>query len=311
VEGLKVMVKPCLQVELAGVKLENPLMNASGILGLTSYSLARLAEAGLGALVTKSVGLKPRPGSPNPTVVEVPGGLVNSMGLPNPGLEAFKSEVEEALSKIGKPLFVSVFGFSPGEYGEAVRKLSRLPVAGFELNVSCPHVGGVGEIGGSPEALREAVKGARASTGKPLFVKLSPNLTSFAEAARVAEEAGADGIVATNTVRSMVIDLEAERPLLAGVYGGLSGAALKPVAIRCVYEAYETVKIPVVGCGGIFTWRDAVEYFMAGASAVQVGTAIAYRGLEVFRDILSGLSAYLEAKGLDDLSRLVGVAHKR
>jgi dihydroorotate dehydrogenase (NAD+) catalytic subunit len=172
-------------------------------------------------------------------------------------------------------------------------------------------VGGVGEIGGSPEAVREAVKGARASIGKPLFVKLSPNLTSFAEAAKVAEGAGADGIVATNTVRAMVIDLEAERPLLAGVYGGLSGSALKPVAIRCVYEAYETVKIPIVGCGGIFTWRDAVEYFMAGASAIQVGTAIAYRGLEVFRDILSGLSAYLEAKGLDDLGGLVGAAHKR
>jgi dihydroorotate dehydrogenase (NAD+) catalytic subunit len=305
------MVKPSLQVKLAGVKLENPLMNASGILGLTSYSLVRLAEAGLGALVTKSIGLEARLGSPNPTVVEVPVGLINSMGLPNPGLEAFKAELEEALARIRKPLFVSVFGFNPREYGEAVRRLEGFPVAGFELNVSCPHVGGVGEIGGSPEALEEAVKGARASTEKPLLVKLSPNLSSFAEAARLVEKAGADGIVATNTIRAMVIDLEAGRPLLAGVYGGLSGPALKPVALRCVYEAYEAVKIPIVGCGGIFTWRDALEYFMAGASAIQVGTALAYQGLEVFRSLLSGLSAYLEEKRIEDLSGLVGVAHKR
>jgi len=305
------MVKPSLQVKLAGVKLENPLMNASGILGLTSYSLVRLAEAELGALVTKSVGLEARPGSPNPTVVEVPVGLINSMGLPNPGLEAFKAELKEALAKIRKPLFVSVFGFNLREYGEVVRRLEGFPVAGFELNVSCPHVGGVGEIGGNPEALEEAVKEARASTEKPLLVKLSPNLSSFAEAARLVEKAGADGIVATNTIRAMVIDLEAGRPLLAGVYGGLSGPALKPVALRCVYEAYEAVKIPIVGCGGIFTWRDALEYFMAGASAIQVGTALAYQGLEVFRSLLSGLSAYLEEKRIEDLSELVGVAHKR
>jgi len=305
------MVKPSLQVKLAGVKLENPLMNASGILGLTSYSLVRLAEAELGALVTKSVGLEARLGSPNPTVVEVPVGLINSMGLPNPGLEAFKAELKEALAKIRKPLFVSVFGFNLREYGEAVRRLEGFPVAGFELNVSCPHVGGVGEIGGNPEALEEAVKEARASTEKPLLVKLSPNLSSFAEAARLVEKAGADGIVATNTIRAMVIDLEAGRPLLAGVYGGLSGPALKPVALRCVYEAYEAVKIPIVGCGGIFTWRDALEYFMAGASAIQVGTALAYQGLEVFRSLLSGLSAYLEEKRIEDLSELVGVAHKR
>lgn len=302
------MVKPSLKVEVAGVRLENPLMNASGVLGLTSHSLVRLAEAGLGGLVTKSISLEARPGNPNPTVVEVPGGLVNSMGLPNPGLEAFREELEEAFKVLRKPLFASIFGFKPGDYGEAVGRLDDLPLAGFELNVSCPHVGGVGELGRNPNVLRETVEAARASTSKPIFVKLSPNLTSFVEAARVAEEAGADGIVATNTARAMVIDVEAGRPVLAGVYGGLSGPALKPIALRCVYEAYEEVGIPIIGCGGIFTWRDAVEFFLAGASAVQVGTALAFKGLEVFKEILEGLSRFLQERGLG-LRELVGAAH--
>ncbi len=305
------MAKPDLQVELAGLKLRNPLMNASGILGLTCYSLVRLAEAGVGAVVTKSVGLKAREGNPNPTVVEVPGGLLNAMGLPNPGVEAFKAELAEALKTLQTPVIVSVFGYEPGEYGEVVKRVEKLPVAGFELNVSCPHVGEVRELGSNPELVREVARRVKAATSKPVFVKLSPNVSSFAELAEAAERGGADGITAVNTARAMAIDLEARRPILSGVYGGLSGPALKPIALRCVYEAFEAVRIPIVGCGGISDWRDAVEFFLAGASAIQVGTALAYQGLEVFREILMGVEGYMAEKGFRGVQELVGQAHRR
>ena len=300
------------EVALSGMRLEPPIMNASGVLGLASSSLVMVAEAGVGAVVTKSIGLEPRAGNPNPTVVEAPCGLLNSMGLPNPGVENFRVELEEALPRIGKPLIVSVFGFRPEEYGKVIRRIDDLPVAGFELNVSCPHVGEVGtELGSKPENIRRVVEEAKAATEKPVFIKLSPNVSDFAGLAKVAEEAGADGITAINTVRAMAIDIEAGRPILAGVFGGLSGPAIKPVALRCVYEAYETVGIPIIGCGGISSWTDAVEFFMAGASAIQVGTAIAYHGLEVFRRIVKGLASYLEEHGFKSLRELVGFAHRR
>ena len=305
------MAGPRLDVELAGVRLENPLMNASGVLGLTSLSMVRLAEAGVGAVVSKSVGVEARNGNPNPTVVEAPCGLLNSMGLPNPGVEAFKVELAEILPRLRKPLIVSVFGFEPSHYGEVIRRLNRFPIAFFELNVSCPHVGGVGELGGKPELVKSVVREAKASTEKPVFVKLSPNVSSFSEVAEAAWKGGADGITAVNTAKGLAIDLEACRPALSGVYGGLSGPALKPLALRCVYEAFETVKIPIIGCGGIMDWRDAVEFLLAGASALQIGTAIAYKGLEVFREILEGVESYLKGKGFSGIGELVGGAHRR
>ena len=305
------MVKPSLKVNLAGISMENPLMNASGILGLTAFSLVRLAEAGCGAVVTKSVGLKPREGNPNPVVVEVAGGLLNSMGLPNPGVEAFKTELKKALKRVRKPVLASIFGFKPEEYGELARRLDRLPLAGFELNLSCPHVEGLRELGSNPKLIRETVRRVKAATSKPVFAKLTPNVSSFVEVAEAAWKGGADGLTAVNTLRGLAIDVEAGKPFLSGVYGGLSGPALKPVALRCVYEAFETVKIPIIGCGGIFSWRDAVEFLLAGASALQVGTAIAYRGLQVFREILEGLKGYLASKGFRSLRELVGQAHRR
>jgi dihydroorotate dehydrogenase (NAD+) catalytic subunit len=301
-----------LRVNLSKIKLENPLMNASGILGLTSQSLILMAEARVGAIVTKSIGLKPRLGNPNPTVVEAPCGLINSMGLPNPGVESFKVELEEALPKIGKPLIVSVFGFKPEEYSEVVRKLDELPLVGFELNVSCPHVGEVGvELGSKPGNIKEVVKAAKAATDKPVFVKLSPNVSDFACLARAAEQAEADGITAINTVKAMAVDIESGKPILAGVFGGFSGPAIKPIALRCVYEAYEAVDLPVIGCGGIASWMDAVEFFMAGASAIQVGTAIVHHGLKVFEQIVEGLNSYLKSQGLKNLKELIGKAHRR
>lgn len=302
---------PSFTAELAGVRLKNPLMNSAGILGLTAYSLKRLADAGVGAVVTKSYGLKPRAGYANPTVVQVEGGLLNSMGLPNPGVKAAASELEKAATLTDTPLIASIFGFRPEDFEAVAKQLNSLKVAAFEVNISCPHVREVGvEIGQRREALAEVVKRVRRVTGKPLIVKLSPNVAQITEMAKVAQDSGADAVTAINTVRAMAIDIETETPILAGVFGGLSGPAVKPIAVRCVYELYREVKIPIIGCGGINTWEDAVEFMVAGASFLQVGTAVMFKDIAVFGEILSGLQNYLKRKGLRSVGDLVGRAHK-
>ena len=299
-----------LKVELAGLKLKNPVMNASGVLGLTSYSLERIAKAGVGAVVTKSFGLNLREGNPNPIIVEIGCGLLNAVGLPNPGINEAIKELEEALERVETPIIVSVFGFSPEEYLEVVKRFEKIGVSAFELNVSCPHVEGVGEIGQNVEVLAETVKKVRSATKKPIFVKLSPNVSDIAEMARVVEEAGADAVTAINTVKAMIIDVETGKPILGGKVGGLSGSAIKPIAVRCVYEIFREVEIPIIGCGGISSWMDAVEFFMAGASAIQIGTAVIHRDLGVFGEVVEGLNRYLEKKNIKNIGEIVGFAHK-
>ena len=300
-----------LKAEVAGLIMPNPTMLASGILGTSANMLKKVAECGAGAVVTKSVGLKPRRGYPNPTVIQIECGFLNAVGLPNPGIHRFVEEIRE-LNDLKVPLIVSVFGFSPKEYVEVAKIACEAGANAIELNLSCPHVKGTGsEIGQDPEMIKRVVSSVKESVDKPVFAKLTANTDQIVKLARTAEEAGADAVTAINTVRAMAIDIETCMPVLANKFGGLSGVAIKPIAIRCVYEIYEAVKIPVIGCGGIRGWRDAVEFMLAGASAVQIGSAIALEGLSIFKSICDGISSYLERKGFKSVKEIVGLAHRK
>jgi len=299
-----------LEIEVAGLKLRNPTMLAAGILGLTSGTLREVAQAGAGAVVTKSVGLRPRKGYKNPVVVQVECGLINAMGLPNPGIHAFKEVISET-KDLGIPLIASIYGFSPEEYAEAASIAVSAGADAVELNLSCPHVGGTGtEICQDPAIAAETVQKVDENMNEPIIVKLSSLVSNIAEISEAVFEAGADAITAINTVRAMAIDIETARPILANKIGGLSGSAIKPIAVRCVYEIFEAVDIPIIGCGGVSTWQDAVEFMLAGASAVQIGTALAYEGLGVFRSIVEGIDSYLERKAYRSAKEIVGLSHR-
>jgi len=301
-----------LNVNLAGLKLTNPTMLASGILGYSSETLESIAENGAGAVVTKSIGLKPRAGYANPTIVQTKCGLINAMGLPNPGIKEFVREIRATKKVLKVPLVVSIYGFSTEEYAKVAEKAVGAGADAVELNVSCPHVKETGsEIGQNPKILAQVIKAVKLKVDKPVFVKLSPNVTSIADIAETAEKAGADALTAINTVKAMAIDAETAMPILSNKVGGLSGPAIKPVALRCIYEVYERVKVPIVGCGGITSWRDAVEFLLAGASAIQMGTAIALKGANVFKTVSRGIEAYLKRKGFRSVKEIVGLSHRR
>jgi dihydroorotate dehydrogenase (NAD+) catalytic subunit len=304
--------KNLLSTNLAGLKLVNPTALASGILGYSGDSLQRVAEAGAGAVFTKSVGIEPRPGYPNPTVVQAEAGLINAIGLPNPGIADFAEEITYAKTVVKVPLIVSVFGYTAEEYATIAEKAAKAGADAVELNVSCPHVKDTGhEIGQHPKTLAEVVEKAKASVRKPVIVKLSPNVTDIAEIAKTAVNSGADALTAVNTVKAMAIDVEAQMPVLSNVTGGLSGPAIKPIALRCVYEIFEAdLKVPIFGCGGVTTWRDAVEFLLAGASAVQIGTGVALEEPSLFRDINKGIQAYLKRKGYGSVKEIVGLSHQ-
>ena len=294
-----------LSCTITGLHIKNPLILASGIMGSSASALLRMARAGAGAVVTKSLGLTPREGYPNPTVIEVEGGLLNAMGLPNPSADTFARDVEEVKSR-GVVVIASIFGSTPEEFASITE---RLDPHAFELNLSCPHAKGYGaDIGADPDAVRDVVSAVKAVARIPVWVKLTPNVSSIAEVGLAAQEGGADAVVAINTLRAMAIDIHSGYPILGHRFGGLSGAAIRPVGVRCVYELYEAVDIPVIGVGGVGTWQDVVEYMMAGACAVQIGSAVS-EDVEVFSHIASGLEAYLlESK--QELKELIGLAHR-
>jgi dihydroorotate dehydrogenase (NAD+) catalytic subunit len=300
-----------LRIQIAGLNMQNPTMLASGILGVSAETLKAVAEAGAGAVVTKSIGLKPSSGYPNPTVIQVECGFLNAVGLPNPGIHKFVKEIRK-LRDIGVPIIVSVFGFSPEEYAETSSLAIEAGASAIELNLSCPHVKGTGaEIGQDPNMVKLTVKSVKDRIDKPVFAKLTPNIAHITELAEAAASAGADAITAINTVKAMAIDVETFKPILANKFGGLSGAAIKPIAVRCVYEIYDAVNVPIIGCGGIRNWRDAVEFMLAGASAVQIGSAIAFEGFSIFRSICDGIETYLKRKGFRSVSEIIGLAHKK
>jgi dihydroorotate dehydrogenase (NAD+) catalytic subunit len=300
-----------LTVNISGLKLHSPTALASGILGYSGDSLQLIAENGAGAVVTKSVGVSPRIGYPNPTVVQAKSGLINAVGLPNPGINDYAEELTYAKSILKVPLIVSVFGYTAEEYVLVAQKAAEAGSDAVELNVSCPHVKYTGsEIGQNPKLLTDVICKVKTTIQKPVIVKLSPNVTDITEIAKAAEKAGADALTVINTVRAIAIDVETQMPILSNVRGGLSGPAIKPIALRCVYDVFEAVKIPIFGCGGITDWRDTVEFFLAGASAVQVGTAIAMEAPDVFQSINRGVTNYLKTKGYGSVKEIVGLSHQ-
>jgi len=294
---------------MAGLELRNPTMNAAGVLGISAPLLKRVYEGGAGAVVTKSLGGAQRMGHSNPTLVSVEGGALNAMGLPNPEAEYFVEMIRE-LKGDGVPVVASFFGGSIEEFRDVALVLSEAGVDALEVNVSCPNVAEeMGMLGADPmntEKVTEAVKEVAKS---PVIVKLSPNVTDICEIARAAERGGADAITAVNTLKGLAVDADLRRPILTNVTGGLSGPALKPVALRCVWEIYEAVEVPIIGCGGISNWRDAVEYLLSGATAVEIGTAAMDGGFDIYGKIAEGIREYLVENGFKEVKDIVGLAH--
>ena len=298
-----------IEVEMAGLHFSNPTVLASGVHGSSLAKVLQALKVGAGAAVTKSIGPVPRDGYPEPTLVDVEAGMVNAAGLPNPGASKFSERLAELRGR-GLPVLVSIFGGDEGEFSKVVETLDASEFAGYELNLSCPHVSGVGtEVGHHPELVSRVLKAVKSRTRKPVFAKLSPNTEKLVDVAAAAVGAGADGLTAINTVRSFPIDVETGRASLSNGFGGLSGGAIRPIGLRCVYELRKELDVPIMGCGGVGRWEDAVQFFLAGANAVQLGTATVKK-FEIFNDVNLGIISYLERKGVPRLGDLVGAAHR-
>ncbi len=299
---------PDLTTHLGSLTLRNPTILASGIMDEDAGSIRRMITSGAGAIVTKSIGLTPRDGYPNPTVTETPHGLLNAMGLPNPGIKDFAEELDR-LHPAPVPLIASIYGKDPDEFRTLARRMEQHHADALELNLSCPHAKSYGmEIGMDPQVLSEITTAVTSTARIPVFVKLTPNVPDIVTLAQAAQDAHAAGIVAINTLRGMSIDLEVRRPILANRIGGYSGAAIKPIGVRCVYEIAQHVTIPIIGVGGITTGADAVEYIMAGATAVQIGTAVYLRGPTVFSQITAEIGQWMTQHHIKNLTEIRGAA---
>jgi dihydroorotate dehydrogenase (NAD+) catalytic subunit len=300
-----------LTVSLFGKKLGNPLVLASGLLGVTKASLRNVAENGAGAVTMKSVSREPRKGHDSPILLADGGVVMNAVGYPNPGLEEAKREFSN-LSEIGVPVIASIIGKDAGEFEHMARNFLSDEFAAVEFPLSCPHTPGYGMMGGqgTPEATYDITKAVKRGTQLPVIVKISADVKAVGEVAKAAAKAGADAINVTNTIGpGMMIDVKAGKPILGFKFGGLSGPAIKPIAVRCVYDVSEAVRIPVIGTGGVTTGEDAVEMLMAGASAVGMGSAIHYRGIDVFRKVSGELSDFMQKHGYSKIKEMVGIAH--
>lgn len=300
-------MKPDMSVEIAGLKLRNPVMTASGTFGYGEEFSQYVNLETIGAFVTKGLSLKPRAGNPTPRIVETPGGMLNAIGLQNVGIEAFIQKKVPFLRTVNTPAIANFFGYTPEEYAELATRLDSIPeVAALEVNISCPNVkqGGI-VFGTDPACAASVVKACRAATTKPLIVKLSPNVTDIVEMAQACEGEGADALSVINTLTGMAIDLERRRPVLANVTGGLSGPAIKPIALRMVWQVSKVVKVPVIGIGGIMSASDALEFMLAGATAVQVGTA-SFVNPGAAQEIAEGMEQWLTDHGIGDVTSLIG-----
>lgn len=299
-----------MSVRIGGLRMKNPVATASGTFGFgREYSgFFNLAE--LGAVVVKGITLFPREGNPPPRVVETPAGMLNSVGLQNPGVDAFIKDELPFLRQCGTEVVVNISGDTVDEYSELARRLDEVSgVAALEVNVSCPNVkqGGMA-FGANPSMAAAVTRAVRHATSLPVLVKLSPNAADISAVARAVESEGADGVSLINTLLGMAIDIERKRPVFANTFAGLSGPAVMPVALRLVWQVYEAVRIPVVGMGGISNWQDAAAYILAGASAVAIGTA-GFANPMVWIDVARGLRAYTAGQGCHSLSEMVGAAH--
>ena len=300
-------IKPDMSVEIAGIKLRNPVMTASGTFGYGEEFAGYVDMESIGAFVTKGLSLKPRAGNPTPRIVETPGGMLNAIGLQNVGIDAFIAKKVPYLRSVNTPAIANFFGNTVDEYAEMASRLDEIPeVAGLEVNISCPNVkqGGI-VFGTDPDCAAAVVSACRAVTIKPLIVKLSPNVTDVVAMARACEDAGADALSLINTLTGMAIDLNRRRPVLANITGGFSGPAIKPVALRMVWQVAKAVKLPIIGIGGIMNATDALEFILAGATAVQIGTA-SFINPGAAQKIAEDMEAWLVANGVADIKSLIG-----
>jgi dihydroorotate dehydrogenase (NAD+) catalytic subunit len=298
--------EPDLSLKIGRLTLKNPVGTASGTYGKGVEFLPFYDTSRLGCVVVKTITKQPRPGNPPPRLVETPGGMLNSIGLPNPGVEAYVEHELPKLRTLGAPLVINIAGHDAAEFAELAMRLEREPgIDALELNMSCPNVAGGLDFSTSPEAARDVVRRVRDVTARPLIAKLSPNVTDIRPIAAAAEEAGADAVSAINTFVGMAIDWREQKPILGRGVGGLSGPAIKPLALRMVWQLSKAVSIPIVGIGGIATADDAMEFLVAGASAVQVGTAN-YVDPRAALKVLEGLPARFAALGAKRLADVVG-----
>jgi dihydroorotate dehydrogenase (NAD+) catalytic subunit len=297
-----------LSIDVAGIRLRNPLLLASGFLGISQEIFNRLYNDGLGAIVSKSISVSPLEGYKGPTVVYLgEKGYLNAIGLANPGSDAFANEIINNQT----PLIVSIVGSSTSEFPKLISKFDKLNILGYEINLSCPHVAKMGmEVGDDPELVIKIIKTIKSKTKKPIIIKVGIGNIDVIKLATIIQESGADAITAINTIRAMAINVQTGMPILSNKIGGLSGIPLKPIGVRCVYEISKKVTIPVIGCGGIFTWEDALEYILAGATAIELGSVIGYEGLKAFNKIKLGIIRYLEKKGYKNIKEIVGLAHQ-
>lgn len=296
-----------LKVNIGKIELKNPAMTASGTFGYASEFENLIDLNRLGAIIVKGLSLKPSMGNPPPRIVETPCGMLNAIGLENVGFTSFVQDKLQFLKQLSTPVFINIYGKDIQEYAELASRIDDIKeIAGIEVNISCPNVkaGGVA-FGTDPDAACKVVKAVRDNTGKPLMVKLTPNVTDITLIARSVEDAGADSISLINTITGMAIDIETRRPKLANITGGLSGPAIKPIALRMVWRVVQKVKIPVIGVGGIMTPEDALEFLIAGAVAVQVGTANLINPHATI-DIIEGIEAFLIKRNIPRLTDIIG-----
>ncbi|MGE5557950.1 MAG: dihydroorotate dehydrogenase [Bacillota bacterium] len=304
-------MNPDLSVNLGGLKLKNPVIAASGTFGFGREYDAYYNIACLGAITIKGITLEPREGNPPPRVIETPAGMLNCIGLQNPGVEAFLRDEMPWLIAKNVPVIANINGATVKEYGILASMLDgKSGVAGLEINVSCPNVkaGGM-NFGVVPEMVRAVMAEVRKYARIPVIVKLSPNVTDIVTIAKAAADAGADCLSLINTVSGLAIDVGQRKPFLSNIFGGLSGPAIKPIALRMVWQVYEAVKLPIIGMGGIMETEDALEFIMAGAGAVSLGTAN-FVNPRACPDIIAGIERYCREKSVQDLQDLVGAAHR-
>ena len=302
-------MNPSLSTSIGQIKLERPTILASGILGISLDVFNRIYRAGAGAVVTKSLSKEPWEGYSNPTIFSVNGnGWLNAVGLSNPGASYFAKMISQNQDV---PIIVSLVGSTEDDFDFMVKQFENVKVLAYELNLSCPHVAKVGlEVGDDPELVKKIVKKVKSVTTVPVIAKVGLGTTHYLDTVAAACDAGIDAITAINTLRAMAIDVETQRPILSNKIGGLSGTPIKPIAVRCVYEISSEYKIPIIGCGGISNWQDAVEFLLAGASAVQIGSAVGDGWIDVFDEINKGILQYMEKKGFSKIEEMIGRAKR-
>jgi len=307
--GSLIKVEPSLATSIGQIQLDRPVMLASGILGISLDVFNRLYRSGAGAVVTKSLSKEPWEGYPNPTIFSVKGdGWINAVGLSNPGAPNFAEMIQPNQDV---PIIVSLVGSIPEDFEMMIKEFENCKVTAYELNLSCPHVAKVGlEVGDDPELVKKIVTAVKNSTNIPVIAKVGLGTTHYLDTVGTTIDSGIDAITAINTVRAMAIDVETKRPILSNKFGGLSGTPIKPIALRCVYEISSKYGIPIIGCGGISTWEDAVEFFLAGASAIQIGSAVGDNWIDAFNDINNGIISYMKRNGFSKIEDMVGIAKK-